>query len=181
MIALILGGAPSVWDNLRAAQALLSRPHIVVAANQAGIHFPGHLTAWCSLHPDFLLEWAARRAGNDDYSVFLPNTYPGWPHAQVVPDRWECSSGLYAAQVALFELKASGAILCGVPMDADAGHIAQAGPWSDAAHYRHSCRDALPDIGARTRSMGGWTQALYGAPTPEWVDAIDTAKPAAWP
>lgn len=173
MIALILGGAPSVWRELAEAQALLSRPHLVVASNQAGMTYDGHLDAWCSLHPDFLLDWAARRHGNDDYRVFLPNTYPGWPQAKVVKDRWDCSSGLYAAQVALFELGAAGAILCGVPMDADAGHIAHDGPWTDAGHYRRSCRDALPDIGARTRAMGGWTRDLYGAPTSVWIDALD--------
>lgn len=177
MIALILGGAPSVWDDLKAAQALLNRRHLIVAANNAGIECPGHLDAWVSLHPDFLAAWQAQRGGNDDFRTFTPAAYPGLPGASVVADRWDCSSGLYGAQIALSELGCSGAILCGVPMDADAGHIAHDGPWNDANHFRHSCRDALPDIGARTRSMGGWTQALYGAPTIPWIDAIDTAKP----
>lgn len=92
MIALILGGASSVWDEHAAAEDLLCRGHLVVAANLAGIHYPGRLDAWATLHPELLPGWAAQRKGNSDFRSFTPDD---------VAERWSGSSGLYAAQVAL--------------------------------------------------------------------------------
>lgn len=181
MLALILGGAPAVWDDLAAAQAVLG-PHrpLIVACNMAGFHFGGRINAWCSLHPERRAEWAAARRGNADYRWFVPTITAG-PYAEVVAERWPGSSGLYAAQIALFELGASAAILCGVPMDSEAGHFAVPGPWATTRSYRRAFVAALPVIGGRLRSMGGWTASLLGSPTAAWVSAVATAKPLATP
>lgn len=167
MIALILGGAPSVWLELEAAKAMLTRPYVVVAANLAGLEYDHSLAGWASLHPDSLAEWVARK-GCTDARLFTPDE---------TPERWPGSSGLYAAQVALFELGAAGAILCGVPMDSRAGHFTGRIPWESVTDYRRAFQAALPEIGGRVRSMGGWTQDLFGAPTREWIDAIHPARP----
>lgn len=167
MIALILGGAPSIWLELEAAKAMLARPYAVVAANLAGIEYDHSLAGWASLHPDSLAEWVARKGGTDA-RLFTPDE---------TPERWPGSSGLYAAQVALFELGAAGAILCGVPMDSRAGHFTGRTPWESVTDYRRAFQAALPEIGGRVRSMGGWTQDLFGAPTREWIDAIHPARP----
>ena len=169
MIALILGGAPSVWAELEEAQALLNRRHLVVAANLAGIHFDGQLDAWASLHPDFLVEWVEQRAGEPSDRLFTPD---------LMPERWPGSSGLYALQVALFELGATAAILCGVPMDSAAGHFVTPGAWAGTDDYRRAFEAALPEIGGRVRSMGGWTADLFGTPTPQWAGAVDNIRPA---
>lgn len=168
MIALILGGAMSVWDDHTAAEELLCRGRLVVAANLAGIQYPGRLDAWATLHPDEMPGWMARRQSNVDYRTFTPAD---------TPERWPGSSGLYAAQVALFEMGAAGVILCGVPMDSEAGHFTGRTPWESVTDYRQAFVQALPEIGGRVRSMGGWTQALFGAPTSEWIDAIHPARP----
>lgn len=169
MIALILGGAPSVWAEMTTAGGLLwPRFQIVVAANLAGIAYGDRLDAWATLHPDELPGWQARRQGNDDYRTFTPDE---------TPERWPGSSGLYAVQVALFELGAAGVILCGVPMDSRAGHFTGRTPWESVTDYRRAFQAALPEIGGRVRSMGGWTQDLFGAPTREWIDAIHPARP----
>lgn len=168
VIALILGGAPSVWRDLAEAQALLNRRHLVVAANLAGIHFTGPLDGWASLHTDLLPKWAAERSGKPARRLFTPPT----------PDeRWPGSSGLYALQCALLEMGATGAILCGVPMEQGAGHFSDPGAWASTVDYRRAFASALPELGARTRSMGGWTQALFGPPTAAWIDAIDNTRP----
>lgn len=168
MIALILGGAPSVWRDLAEAQALLNRRHMVVAANLAGIHYAGPLDAWCSLHPDNLPGWAAERAGEPAGRLFTPET---------TAERWPGSSGLFALQCALFDMGATAAILCGVPMESQAGHFAQPGAWAATGDYRQAFSTALPEIGGRVRSMGGWTEKLFGRPTAEWVGAVDNITP----
>lgn len=167
MIALILGGAPSVFDEAKDAAAIVG-PHIAVAANLAGIHWPGDLAAWASLHGDLLPEWARERRGKPAGRLFTVDR---------TPERWSGSSGLYALQCALFEMGAAGAVLCGVPMEAEAGHFDRAGRWEAVGDYRQAFEAALPEIGGRTRSMGGWTQRTFGAPTAEWVGAISNKRP----
>lgn len=169
MIALILGGAPSVWHELSEASGLIwPRRHIVVAANLAGIALGDRIDGWATEHADELPGWMARRQGNDDYRTFTP--------ADVTP-RWDGSSGLFALQCALFEMGASAAILCGVPMDSGAGHFSVPGPWALTTNYRRAFQAALPEIGGRVRSMSGWTADLLGAPTATWVDAVATLRP----
>lgn len=172
MIALVIGGAPSVWAELEAARQLVgSRHHITVAANLAGIHFTGRLDAWATLHPDHLASWQSQRAAagrNADARTFTPD---------LTAERWPGSSGLYALQVALFDMGASAAILCGVPMDRQAGHFIHPGAWASTTDYRRAFELALPTVGARTRSFGGWTRDLFGEPTTTWLDAISTARP----
>lgn len=178
MIALILGGAPSWQEEARAAAELIGRRHMVVAANKAIEAFSGRLDGAATLHPDLLANWAARRQGNRDFRSFVPVPHETSPRAEVVAERWPGSSGLYAAQVALLEMGATGAILCGVPMDAAAGHFIDKGPWAGTDDYRQAFAAALPLLGGRLRSACGWTARLFGQPTPAWIDAIDITRPA---
>jgi hypothetical protein len=178
MIALILGGAPSVWTELATAKAMLGAGgYVVVAANLAGRDAPDRIDAWASLHSDLIAGWAADRKGNADFRAFAPTRHPDALAAEIVPERWAGSSGLYAAQVALYEVGASAAILCGVPMDSSAGHFAIPGPWASTTSYRRAFEAALPAIGGRVRSMGGWTSQLFGRPEPEWIEAVSTLRP----
>lgn len=175
MIAIILGGAPSVWTELAKAKALLgARPHIIAAANLAGIHFRGHLDGWATLHAEMIEAWTKER-GERAARTFTP---VGGQNIEAVAERWPGSSGLYALQIALFEMGAAGAVLCGVPMETTAGHFANPGPWASVTSYRRAFCQALPEIGGRVRSLGGWTRDLFGAPTPSWLDAISTARPS---
>lgn len=178
MIALILGGGPTVWADLEEARALINRRHIIVAANKAIEAFSGRLDGAATLHPDLLANWAARRQGNRDFRSFVPVPHETSPRAEVVAERWPGSSGLYAAQVALLEMGATGAILCGVPMDAAAGHFIDKGPWAGTDDYRQAFAAALPLLGGRLRSACGWTQQLFGAPSAAWIEAIDITRPA---
>lgn len=176
-VALILGGAPSVFDEAHEAAVLLNRRHVVVAANLAGIEWLGPLAAWATLHPEHLPTWRRQRKGPAAARHFTPGgpKAPEW--AETAPERWPGSSGLYAVQVALFELGATGAILCGIPMDADAGHFTGRAQWESVTGYRRAFAQALPVIGARTRSLSGWTRELFGPPTQAWIEAIDNTKP----
>lgn len=169
MIALIVGGAPNVWPDLSRASGLIwPRRHIVVVANLAGVALADRIDGWATEHADELPRWMAQRKGNADYRTFTP--------ADVAP-RWDGSSGLFALQCALFEMGASAAILCGLPMESRAGHFSVPGPWASTTDYRRAFRAALPEIGGRVRSMSGWTQELLGSPTPTWIDAVATLRP----
>lgn len=177
MIALVLGGAPSVWRELAEAQALLNRRHLVVAANHAGMLHRGRLDAWATLHPEKIADWRSGRKGPPAARHFVPAGLSGLPWAEQMPDRWNGSSGLYAAQAALLEVGATAVILCGVPMDSEAGHIVQAGAWAGTADYRLGFEAALRECGGRIRSMGGWTADLFGAPSAAWVASVENIKP----
>lgn len=177
MIALILGGAPSWQREAAEAAALLNRRHFVVAANLAGIHWRGKLDAWATEHPEHLAAWRSERSGPAAGRYFVPGGLALCPWAERAADRWNGSSGLYAAQVALFELGATAIILCGIPMDSEAGHFVNPGAWAGTADYRLGFEAALRECGGRVRSMGGWTSELFGGPSPTWIGAVDNIKP----
>lgn len=181
-IAICLGGATTVWDDLAAARVLVGeKPHVIVACNYAGIAFEGHLDAWVTLHPDKLPDWRRQRldrGGNADYRTFTHRSRPS-PDCEIVAKRFHGSSGLYMAQVALEVLGAAGAILCGVPMDDTGGHI-HWGEWSHAYHYQNGFR-AAHKVGLPIRSMSGWTRAgLFGAPDEDWLKSIWEDAGMAW-
>ena len=180
-IALILGGAPSVWEDLERAQALTAgRETIIVATNHAGRLYRGHIDGWATLHPEAFAAWRADRAArglNTDYRAFMPRARGG-VDAEV---RLLCrsgSSGMYAAEVAVMAMGAAGAILCGVPIDAAAGHIHDPGDWEKAPLYRPAFVAAKAE-GFPVRSMSGWTRDLLGEPDAGWLDSlgVNPAKP----
>ena len=169
-IALCLGGAKSVWDDLAAAEALIGdAPRRIVACNFAGIAYPGHLDTWVTLHPELFDGWRADRAQagrNTDYRQFCHQ--PAGDGVAVVGYQGRGSSGLYMAQVGLQETGCAAAILCGVPMDDTGGHIHWPGAWSQAELYRPAF-EAAKAAGWNIRSMGGWTAELFGRPDAEWL------------
>ena len=174
MIAVILGGARSVWDETRAALTLIGdRPHMIVATNYAGTRHPGDLDAWVSLHPDFFANALPRRlnAGMNKPLLYAPAKHTDTPGIKAVASRWDGSSALYAAQIAMKQLKADRVILCGCPLDSEAGHIAVPGAWGDPECYRAGFVAALPEIEHKVRSMSGWTADILGSPHPDWIAA----------
>lgn len=184
-IALILGGADCVWEDVGAARALVRDP-VFIAVNDAGAHWEGHLDHWVTLHPEKLvgkyhhtynrdsLSWERQRAERGypgGYETWSRRN-PGW--VDYIIGHWGAgSSGLYAVTVALhLGLRA---ILCGVPMDARP-HFAGAtgaededGNWAEWEQHRSKWRDKRHVIAGRVKSMSGWTRELLGAPTPAWI------------
>jgi len=66
---------------------------------------------------------------------------------------------------------ASGAILCGIPLEREAGHFHFPGQWAPVTTYRQEWQAVAPLIGERVRSMGGWTATNFGHPDPTWIAA----------
>lgn len=174
MIALCLGGAPTVWSDLARAEQLVGvSDRIVVACNDAGVRYPGRLDGWATLHPEHLEGWCEARAEagrNTDFRSFTHAARAG-VRSEVVPHGWYGSSGLYAAQVSLGAMGAAGVILCGIPLEADAGHITGTAIWPHADRYRRGFIEARADD-ANIRSMGGWTAEVLGRPDAAWLTAL---------
>lgn len=166
--AFVLGGAACVWRDIEAARAICE-PGGTVACNDIGAHWPGPLDAWTSLHADHFRAWTNRRAqlGHPPAlrTVTVQDTDHLFPGQQTVG-----SSGLFALKVALVDLGFDKAVICGVPMSAEANHLRHPGePWPDADPHWPGWLEALPQIAGRARSMSGRTRELLGAPTADWL------------
>lgn len=184
--ALILGGADCLWEDVDRLGELLSRPWpgIVIATNDAGVHWPGRLDHWVTLHPEKFErvcppgdtgEWLARRSARGH-----PGGFTTWSRrADHIVDRllegWNGgSSGLFAVAVA-HHLGVSRAVLCGVPMDERRHfHEAHGGrPWEWADKHWQVWLRHRERIAGWVRSMSGRTREQFGLPTLEWLEADD--------
>lgn len=182
-IALVIGGASCVWDDVEAALEL-GEYDGAVACNDAAAAWPGKLDAAVSLHAEKWGFWMERRrrAGLPPPAAVighstartsilrLSDCITGYAD-QMIPGQTDTgSSGLFALKVAIFDLGFDRAVLCGIPMD-PRPHFFDTIDWGDSAvraHWR-GWQQALPVIKDKTRSMSGRTRDLLGAPSPEWL------------
>jgi len=180
-LALILGGAACVWDDLERAKQF-GPFAAVIAVNDAGAEFSGHVDIWATLHPEKLADWTARRKANGHspagmYAAHEGNTQQGrqnsFPLDYVTDYRWpgmsgSGSSGLFAVKVAM-EHGYDRIILCGVPMQAAQAHFFDSSPWGETDSFTQAWGIAKPFIEHSTRSMSGMTRDLLGEPTAAWL------------
>lgn len=183
-VALCLGGAASVQDDW--ARALdMFQPDFVVACNDVGAIWPGHIDAWVTLHPEKLGVWRDHRRASgypDAARHFVHGDYPPeW--TELVEFRFpgqgdSGSSGLFTAKAALIDLGADRAVLAGIPLGAEA-HFFDAQPWNAANDFRAVWLALRREYRSRIRSMSGWTAQFCGTPTTEWLatGACDAAQP----
>jgi 2-polyprenyl-3-methyl-5-hydroxy-6-metoxy-1,4-benzoquinol methylase len=180
-MALVLGGGASVWDDVRAIEAMLGRPWdgFVVAANDIGCHWPRRLDFWATLHPEKLKKWTevrrangyvdgyvtcARQAGKNRGVMRAVQTWPGGG-----------SSGLLAAgPVAVDLLGCTHVVLAGMPMDrspyfAESKEHPKGKNWSTADSHWAAWGKNIDRMRDRVKSFGGRTRDLLGAPTREWL------------
>lgn len=182
MIALVLGGADTLHDDLRAAYELtLPRTavawNLVIAVNRAGIEIPP-IDHWASLHPECFHRdrggpgWFEQRYDRMSPAV---HGFAAWgpsskPTNSVRP--LDCtedgSSGYFGVEVAQ-HLGADRIVLCGIPMT-PTPHFDSDEPWEMAnAHWKHWLREHEKGKLQGVRSMSGRTRDLLGAPTTEWL------------
>ncbi len=162
----IIGGGSDVLADYAAARKL-SHQHDVLAVNDMIAEFPFRIKHAASVHPNRLPGWLNQRGYrkyNTPTSVW--SNIRGNGVSNIVSDDWRGSSGLYAVRVAL-EMGYSKIILCGVPMQAEAGHYLRKKPWLQCEWFvdrwpRYCPRDNV-------RSMSGYTRELLGAPSREWL------------
>lgn len=178
-IALVLGGGDCVWRDLEAALRL-GEFDAVVTCNDVTAAYPGPVDAAVSLHFEKWPIWLRQRAlkGLPPPARVVGHAVagrgaPGWVthwSEQKFPGQTESgSSGCFAAKYAVEDLGHRRAVLCGIPMTAEARHFFDRRSWGGAAAHRRGFRQAIPAIAGRVRSMSGWTKEHLGAPTPEWI------------
>src|SRR3546814_435510 len=140
-VLIALGGAWNVWEDFEAAKSLIDR-YEVGAAKWSGAHYEGHLTLWCSLHPEMLpaMQRARARAGrNSDYLSIAHKggtgrIFGGGRLDRVIPQVYSGCSGLYLAWAAV-QLGWERVICCGMPLSHEP-HFNMEKPWADAHKYR---------------------------------------------
>lgn len=167
---LILGGAKSVFDDMRQAQAMCTFD-AVIAINDIGFEIP-EIDYWCSMHPDKLaLKWLPQRRDNG-----YPDPKSLWTSRdKKVPNDIEFQtlkntrggSGLLAIHVARY-LNFSKIVLAGVPMEAEGEHYHTPGKWKECKLYR-IVWEADKSLKHDVRSFSGWTRDTYGVPTADWL------------
>ncbi len=168
--ALVVGSAQGVWEDLRAASALLSHPTIV-AVNLMVLFLP-RVDHAVSHHGEALVHLVAHRRLDVSLSAAAratpPMTHSSQPAAGI--DRiWRelraGDSGLLATRVAL-ALGFERVVLVGVQINALLNLYSDPyGPQFDfGTHYRHVWEGCVHEFAGRVTSMSGYTRHLLGAP-----------------
>jgi hypothetical protein len=173
-IAFVYGGAKTLQDDIDAAHALC-KPDTIIACNDAGMEYEGVLPHFCTLHTELVPQWL-----EDRRSKCLPDPLNFWTsNVKTIPEchaglykqvpPWGGSSGLLCVTVAM-HLGYDKIILCGVPLDRRAEHYNYPGEWMDATRYRSAWTKHKGLMMGKVRSFQGWTAAIIGEPTKEWLD-----------
>jgi hypothetical protein len=177
LVAMVLGSSADWLEDAVVVRTLVE-PDIVVAVNQAAVHWRGSVDHMATMHPELVPKWLTERA-----KLGLPRPRSLWcPAGRPRPrldgyefseaPAWGGSSGLLAVAVAL-QLGASHVICAGVPLMPNAAHFHDKRKWPDARRYHSAWERKLPVLKDRVRSCSGWTRELLGAPTAEWLEASD--------
>ena len=172
--ALSLGAAECLDADLAAALDLF-QPDFVIACNDAIPHYPGHLDAAVSLHPDHqhARRDLRRERGCPDPDEWLvaPHRDAGWQSlvSHLLPGMGiSGSSGLFAVKAALFVFGADKAVIAGMPLDPTL-HCDGRTVFTCAWTFRDAWREIPEPIKPRIRSMSGWTADFLGRPDQEWL------------
>lgn len=187
---IVLGTAPSMWDDLDAARVILGGlPWDLIAVNGAGWLYAGPVALWCSVHGSKLVRWVERRRELGFDMTFQAYGNFSKSEASGAVIRWNRpngggSSGLYATLTAL-ELGYDHLILCGIPIAGDRRHNYEAGDAiikADCPYesYRSGWTKAEETLKHRVRSMSGWTADLLGRPTVEWLSEPPIDSGTGW-
>ena len=164
------GGDPfAEWEIVKAMCERACKKISIFAGNDMIEMFPGDIAHAISLHPDKFKLWLPRRkaAGfNDPPKVWAHRNYEGavthWTRD------WSGSTGLFCIKVAR-ENGFVHIVTCGVHMNVDSDHFIRKQPWNAASSFRRGWVGRMPELRPYLRSMGGWTQEQFGAPTEDWL------------
>lgn len=174
-LALIVGGAACVWDDLARAKAFAPFD-MVIAINDAIADYGNDIDCAITLHPEKLHGWLERRhkAGRNRPELIIAHDHPkGNPGVltEVMEYRWpemnqSGSSGLFAVKAAI-EKGCDGRLLCGVPMTNDP-HYHDAKPWEAVSSFWDAWEVTRHRHAEGTRSMSGRTAEMFGLPDQAW-------------
>ena len=185
MIALIVGCAANVWDDVRAAQSL-TKFDAVYCVKLSGVHWPSKFKTWATLHPEYMNAYEAQRKELDlpgGYEIVAPLSNEVGQHGKKgnitrrVSYRYKgmnssASSGIYAAKVALED--GYKCVLAGIPMQDTDGHFLpttknvkghiRGAKWLDRDCFMNGFEMSLPHMRGKVTSMSGLTRKELGIP-----------------
>lgn len=195
-IALVIGSANGVWDEVDEAFGLTGFDYIV-AVKGAGTVWSGPVDVWATLHPEGsrnkyngtppIVEWMKQRADRGFPPAKLivshvtfqavdgKRTAKAYPGVDImIPHQWpgqtvSGSSGLLGVKAAFEVLKADKVVMAGIPLDSEAGRIDLITRWRGPASFRVGFNQAMPFLKDRVRAMSGYPQQQLGRPTAEWL------------
>lgn len=171
-VALVVGGGGDPLSEYGAARAMCEAAQKSVqtfVCNDTLMIFPDVVDHAGTLHPDKMPGWIRGRTERG-----LPMPFGRtWAHRDYVgfsnsTRDWQGSSGLFMTKVAL-ETGHSHIILCGIPMTPEAEHIIRHKPWGAAQGFIRGWNRRIGTLMPYVRSMSGWTQEKFGAPTFMWL------------
>lgn len=177
-LAVAVGGARG-WQDELAELLEITEPDVYIACNDAGTEIEP-LDHWCSLHPEKLVRenrdhpkhwsWVRQRIEAGRSRDFVTWSHESSAGIDRVITGWsDGASGLLCTGLAL-EM-AELVVLVGIRMDRHPNAYRDEKRWNIASNYHHGWKRVHDRIETRVRSMAGWTQRRFGAPTAEWLDA----------
>lgn len=176
-IALVVGGAASVWEEVTAAQSLVRSVGgncKYFVCNDMIERFSKECVT-CTLHVDKLPSWIANRATHkmcsplDVWICSKEKDKPAAMFATRITDDWGGSCGLFATKIAIQEYSFSKVILCGVPMTIKGRHFVRGQPWGDQLTFVNRWTPHLPYLRNHVRSLSGFTRDWLGHPDRDWL------------
>lgn len=188
-IALVIGCAQGVWEEMAEAERLVTFDTIY-CVKMAGINFPRSFQSWVTLHPEFMEKHKEERRQlglPGGYDVVAPLVKELGDHGKYEVDRrvshlWPSSnaqigSGLYGAKVALHDGHDK-VILVGCPM-LPIPHFRNHPRWNGAPWASQDFEKGLLasafEFAGRVKSVSGRTRDILGYPTREWLNASRAA------
>lgn len=189
-LALIVGCADCVWDEVEAAQKLATFDEFYIC-KLAGVHWDQGFFHWVTLHPEYMAHYQKLRREQglpDTYEIIAPlesEVGNHWQHPadRRVSYRWpkmsgaSGSSGLYGVKCAMDD-GCTHVVLAGIPMTREARHFTRGNPWVQVDCFTEVWKLMLPKLKGRVKSFSGWTNELLGPPTREWLEeARDAVLP----
>lgn len=166
---IVMGTSRNIWEDIH---SLKNVPADFMAINEIGLHFPGNLTHWSSLHHTDFQYWIPLR--NQGSYIHTHCQQPG----EGIATAWQISnemmglgtSGLWSCFVAL-ALGYERVILAGIPMDNTLRYY-QPDWYLQEKHEKldrndlHGAWERARDqvFNGKVRSMSGNTMSILGGP-----------------
>jgi len=171
-VALVVGSARGVWEDLRAVSALLVERPIILAVNAMVAFLPWMIDHAVSHHGRALAHLVGYRRlikslepAVRDAPLVAHSSYATAGVDRAWPEFTAGDSSLLATRIAC-ALGFPRIVLVGVPLE-DTGRFyddAERPSFAYAATYRPRWQEARAELADRVRSMSGWTAELLGRP-----------------
>lgn len=171
-VALLVGGGNDPLSEFDAARMMCdaaSKSIATFVCNDLIALFPHVINYAVTLHPDKMIEWLALRAKNGHPmppdTLWAHRPYRGFTNST---KDWQGSSGLFMTKIAR-EQGYTHIVLCGVPMTVEAEHYVRHARWNAAPGFVRGWVRQKDKLRPFVRSMSGWTQETFGAPSFSWL------------